>query len=521
MMNEELKYPVGIQTFSKLIEGGFAYVDKTQYIKPIVDNEGYYFLSRPRRFGKSLLLSTLHSFFDGKRELFKGLAIDSMDVDWTPAPVLHFDFNSSDYRKEDGLEAMLSQQLDEMEEVYGCETKYSDAVQRFRQLIRAAYEKTGRKVVILIDEYDKPLLSLDEKEPLYERYQSTLKGFFGNLKSMDRFIRLAFLTGVAHFNRVSIFSDLNNLKDISLVDRFADICGWTEEEMLRTFRSGIENLARKRKEDFETTLRELRNYYDGYLFTSEGSRLYNPYSVLLALDNQKFNSYWFATGTPTFIAKRIKKAGTFPLDLNGRKCTPEDLTAVGLNDRNPIPLMFQTGYLTIWKYSPEANLYELRFPNYEVESGFYRELLQVYAPLIYDVNSPFQFGDFKMDLYEGNIDDFMHRLEALFKDLPGEDHNESAYRAITYLLTVLSGTRAVAEHHGYLGRSDIEVQTSRFIYVFEFKYNHSVREAIDQLLSRDYAGRFAMDTRQIFIIGANYTDSRSDRALRYEIRKIR
>ena len=194
MMNEELKYPVGIQTFSKLIEGGFAYVDKTQYIKPIVDNEGYYFLSRPRRFGKSLLLSTLHSFFDGKRELFKGLAIDSMDVDWTPAPVLHFDFNSSDYRKEDGLEAMLSQQLVEMEEVYGCETKYSDAVQRFRQLIRAAYEKTGRKVVILIDEYDKPLLSLDEKEPLYERYQSTLKGFFGNLKSMDRFIRLAFLT---------------------------------------------------------------------------------------------------------------------------------------------------------------------------------------------------------------------------------------------------------------------------------------------------------------------------------------
>ncbi len=520
MNPEVIKYPVGIQSFPKLIEGGFAYVDKTRFIKSIAENEAFYFLSRPRRFGKSLLLSTLHAFFEGRRELFKGLAIDSMDVDWTPNPVLHFDFNASDYKKENGLEALLDQQLREHEEFYEINRQYSEPAQRFRQLIRSAFEKTGRKVVILIDEYDKPLLGLEDNEELYERYQSTLKGFFGNLKSMDAFIRVAFLTGVARFNRVSIFSDINNLKDISLVDRFSDICGWTEEEMVDSFKSGIENLARKRKEDFDTTLREMRRYYDGYLFTPEGSRLYNPYSVLRALDDERISPFWFATGTPTFLARRIKNMGTFPPDLNGRKCTEKSLMTIGISDRNPVPLMFQTGYLTIGSYNPETQLYQLQFPNYEVEIGFYEDILGQYAPIVYAPDSPFQFSDFKEDLYEGRIDDFMRRLEALFKDLPREDHCESSYRAITYLLTVLCGTLSIAEHHSYRGRSDLEVQTSRFVYLFEFKYNRSVREAMEQIHSRDYAGHLAVDPRQVFLIGVNYMENRESRALQYVIEKL-
>ena len=517
----EIKYPVGIQTFPKLIEGGYAYIDKTEFIKPIVESEAYYFLSRPRRFGKSLLLSTLHAFFEGRRDLFKGLAIDRMEVDWTPSPVLHFDFNSENFLDENALTSLIDKSLRRYEALYGRDEADTSIPVRFASLIENAYLKTGHKVVILVDEYDKPLLGIEDKPELFERNQALLKGFFGNLKSMDRFIRLAFLTGVARFNRVSIFSDLNNLKDISLVDRYADICGWTEEEMVHSLRPGIEALAKKRKEDFNETLNEIRRYYDGYKFTPDGSRLYNPFSVLCALDDQRIRSFWFATGTPTFLAKRLRKMEIFPPDINGTQCSEEQLLAVGIKDANPIPLMFQTGYLTIGDYDGEADLYTLRFPNYEVETGFYRDLLIQYAPQVFDIQSPFRFTDFKMDIYEGRIDDFMRRPETLFKDLPGEDHCESVYRAITYLLTVLCATRSVAERHGYRGRSDIEVQTSRFVYIFEFKYNRSVEEAINQLHERDYAGRFAMDTRQIYLIAANYSESKHDRALRYEIERIR
>ena len=273
-----LRYPVGMQTFSKIIEQGYVYVDKTSYIRPLLDQGQFIFLSRPRRFGKSLLLSTLEAYFEGRRDLFKGLAADSMDLDWTPRPVLHFDFNAENFSLENGLELLLNGFLRRYEEKYGCNQKEESISQRFKNVIEAAYEKTGRQIVILIDEYDKPLLDIEDNKELYEKNQRILKGFFGNLKSMDRYIRFAFITGVARFSKVSIFSDLNNLDDISLDDAYADICGWSEEELIENFRDGIQTLSDKRNEDFDTTLKELRGYYDGYLFTEEGSHLYNPYS---------------------------------------------------------------------------------------------------------------------------------------------------------------------------------------------------------------------------------------------------
>ncbi len=517
---EQLRYPVGMQTFSKIIEGGYTYVDKTAYIKPLLSQGQFIFLSRPRRFGKSLLLSTLQAYFEGKRYLFKGLAADKMNLDWTPSPVLRFDLNAEDFSKESGLEHLIEWFLREYEDIYGRKPDDSTISVRFKSLIKAAYQQTGRKVVILIDEYDKPLLEVEEHIEIFEKNQRTLKSFFGNLKTMDEYIQFAFITGVARFSKVSIFSDLNNLKDISMEDAYSDICGWSEKELIDNFRPGIEDVANKRGEYFDATLKALRDYYDGYLFSEEGSRLYNPYSVLNALDKKRIDPYWFETGTPTFLVKRIKARGTYPPDISGKKCTREELLAVGLFDRNPIPLMFQTGYLTIGSYNKELNMYVLRFPNYEVEIGFYRQLLPIYAPEVSDPDSPFNFNDFKIDLYEGRPEDFMKRLATLLKDLPGEDHNEPAYRAITYLLAVLCGTKTIAEHHGYKGHSDIEVATSSYIYLFEFKYNHTVREAMDQIHSRDYAGRFAMDSRTVYLIGANFNENKEARSLEYEIVKL-
>ncbi len=514
---DELRYPVGIQTFSKIIEEGYVYVDKTAYIKPLLSQGQYIFLSRPRRFGKSLLLSTLKSYFEGRRDLFKGLAADMMDLDWTPSPVLRFDLNSEDFSMEEGLNRLLNRLLGEYENQYGMNEIADTLAGRFSQLIRRVAEKTGRRVVILIDEYDKPLLEIEDNKSLFDKNQNLLKSFFGNLKSMDEYIRFAFITGVARFSKVSIFSDLNNLKDISMEDAYADICGWSEKELVDNFSQGIKVLANTRGENFDDTLKALRDYYDGYLFTEEGSRLYNPFSVLSALDKKRIDPYWFETGTPSFLVKRIKDRGTYPPDINGKKCTRESLLSVGLYDRNPLPLMFQTGYLTIGSYNKELNLYVLRFPNHEVEIGFYSQLLPLYAPEVSDPDSPFSFTDFKTDLYEGRPEDFMRRLATLLKDLPGEDHNESSYRAITYLLSVLCGTKTIAEHHGYKGRSDIEVSTGSYIYLFEFKYNKSVDEAMEQLISRDYAGRFAMDSRTVYLIAANFNEKKESRGLEYRI----
>ncbi|MDE5793411.1 MAG: ATP-binding protein [Muribaculaceae bacterium] len=517
----ELQYPVGMASFPELIEEGYVYVDKTAYIKSLLRNGKFKFLSRPRRFGKSLLLSTLEAYFEGRRELFKGLAADSMDLDWTPSPVLHFDFNAENFSKEDGLERLLDNLLRGFEKIYGIEEENVTSSQRFRHLIETAYEKTGRKVVILIDEYDKPLLDIEDYPEIFDKNQRILKSFFGNLKSMDRYIRFAFITGVARFSKVSIFSDLNNLNDISMVDDFADICGWSEEELIENFRDGIEDLSEKRKEDFDTTLHQLRYFYDGYLFTEDGSHLYNPYSILKALANKEIDPYWFGSGTPTFLARRIMRQGTFPPDINGKSCTRKELIAVGLNDRNPIPLMFQTGYLTIADYNKDTKLYELRFPNQEVETGFYEELLKVYVPDTTDPFSPFDFTLFKIDLAEGRPEDFMNRLATMLKALPYEDHNESTYRAVTFLISVLSGVPALAEIHSYKGRSDLEVFAGRNIYIFEFKYNKSLQEAMEQIRNRDYAGRYAMDSRQVYLIGANFIEDANTRGLEYEIKALR
>lgn len=374
----DLKYPIGIQTFSKIIEGGWTYVDKTHFIASLVEKSQYVFLSRPRRFGKSLFLSTLKAYFEGRRDLFRGLALDSADVDWTPSPVLYFDFNPENYSLEDGLELRLDTCLSDYEEIYGRRSEDSSPAQRLNTLIRLAYEQTGQRVVILIDEYDKPLLGLQDNEGLFDKSQKILKSVFGNLKSMDSYIRFAFITGVARFSKISIFSDLNNLDDISMDEEYAEICGLTEQELTSTFGAGIEELAKARGEDYETTLDVVRDYYDGYRFSPHGARLYNPFSVLNAMKKKAVAPYWFESGTPTFLVRLIRTDHIDPTDINGRRCSIRALMQVGLGTKDPIPLMFQAGYLTIDTYDSRYERCTLRFPNREVEKAFAENLLPLY-----------------------------------------------------------------------------------------------------------------------------------------------
>lgn len=520
---ELVRYPIGVQNFPLLRKEGFAYVDKTSYIPLLIKQSRLVFLSRPRRFGKSLLLSTMEAYFEGKRDLFKGLSVYDMDIDWEPSPVLHFDFNAGVYDSPDGLLARLHATLERFESRYGIKPYSKERTEipiRFENLIQAAYKATGRRVVILVDEYDKPLLGLEDNKEIFKQNQRLLKSFFGCLKSMDGYIRFGFLTGVARFNKVSIFSDLNNLEDISMDPQYADICGWTEEELKANFHSGIEALAYELEEDYATTLDILRTYYDGYLFARTGCRVYNPYSVLRALKGKEIEPFWFDTGTPTFLAERVKELGIYPPDISRERWMREDLMAVGFDDRNPVPLMFQTGYLTIASYDKGSKLYELRFPNREVEIGFYKFLLPIYAPVTVDAGSPFNFSKFIMDLNNGLPESFMNRLATLLKGIPGEDHCESTYRAVTFLVCKLCGSQTLAENRSYKGRSDLEVFTTRYIYLFEFKYNKSVEEAMDQIYSRDYAGRYALDSRQVYLIAANFNEKKDNRGLSYEIKKM-
>lgn len=501
----KLRYPIGIQTFSSIVNGKYAYVDKTMYIPKLLDAAKYVFLSRPRRFGKSLTLSMLHSYFSDERELFEGLAVGDLDVNWVKRPVIHFDFNTSDYLREDGLETRLDASLALYEAEYGITNIATSFPIRFENVIRAAYQQTGLEVAILVDEYDKPLLGIEDNPALIEKNQSTLKSFFGVLKSMDRYIHFAMLTGVARFNKVSIFSDLNNLRDISMQNDFADICGWTQTELEDNYSEGIGDLAESNSISYSEALDKLRRLYDGYKFSPSGNRLYNPFSVLNALASGEFGSYWFQTGTPTFLAKRIINNRVLLPSLNCQWVEKSELEAVGIQDNDPIPLLFQTGYLTI--KSTDGNEFELHFPNEEVESGFAKQLSRLYVPELNDTNGDFALRKFRVDLRNGDAENFMLRLQSMVKDTPYEQHNEKFYQNIVYLLFTLLGTDARMEEHSSQGRADLVVRMEKYVYIFEFKYNGSAEEALMQIREKDYAGRFKMSDKQIILIGANFSST--------------
>lgn len=385
MNSNERKLPIGIQDFEKLRKKNLFYVDKTEYIYKLVHSDIPYFLSRPRRFGKSLLLSTIKAYWEGKKELFEGLDIEKMEEDneeaWQSYPIFYFDFNREDYRAKGTLETVLDTHLKEWEEVYACSGTDKTLALRFQSFLVKASEKTGRSCVVLVDEYDKPLLDIFENENFVEHNRRVLKGFFSALKSFDKYLQFVFVTGVTKFNKVSIFSDLNQLNDITFSDDFAGLCGITENELKDNFMPEIKRIADARKLGMEECMNKLKKNYDGYCFSSSMTGVFNPYSLLKAMYNRKFGSYWFETGTPTFLLQRMRKKNMNVKSFNDKTFyTNERLLSEYRADNNDtIPLLYQTGYLTITDYDEQKERYTLGFPNDEVKYGFLESLMNEYV----------------------------------------------------------------------------------------------------------------------------------------------
>ena len=524
-MNLYRKLPVGIQSFEKLRTDKYLYVDKTEHLFRLILTSSPYFLSRPRRFGKSLFLSTLAAYFLGKKDLFQGLYIEKAEEEraksegsepWTEYPVLYLDFNMGRYDLPDSLNESLEYFLRAEETRFGIQENDLSFGKRFAFLIQTAYEKTGKKVVILVDEYDKPLLqTMYVNEALNEEFRSTLKSFYSVLKTCDQYIRFSFLTGVTKFSKISIFSDLNNLQDISLHESYSSICGITEKELHLTFKPEIEALAEKEKISYESCVELLKKRYDGYLFAGVGESVYNPFSILNVFSANNAGSYWFATGTPTFLVNYLKDAYYNIPDLDGNV----ELDEAGLADyradtKNPLPILFQAGYLTIKEYIREAALYRLGFPNDEVRYGFLKNLLPDYTSLRTDqtASSVWRFVE---DVKAGNVDGFMERMKSIIAGIPYDNLpkeklklREQNYQTAVYLIFKLMGQFVETEIHCAAGRADCIVHTADTIYIFEFKLdgNGSSADAIAQIKEKGYAVPFKSSGKKIVLIGSSFDE---------------
>ena len=502
------KLPIGIQSFKSLREDGFLYVDKTRQLFELTKEAKYYFLSRPRRFGKSLLLSTLKAFFQGKRELFEGLAIAELEKDWKSYPVLYLDLNTGNYNSAGALEERLGYILSEWEEEFAIVPEKTQSVAtRFQVVIKHATKTTGQQVVILVDEYDKPLLQAIDNEPLLTEFRNILKGFYSNLKTCDEHIRFAFLTGVTKFSHVSIFSDLNNLQDISLNNAYADICGFTEEEIRQMFTPFIQKFAKQEQVDEDAMMGKLKAMYDGYHFSPDMSKdVYNPFSVLNALSSCQLQNYWFSTGTPTFLVKLLKDGQYKIQDFSESEITTRHLAAMDNLSQNPVALFYQTGYLTIKGFDKDFGSYRLGFPNKEVEESFLDYLLPKYMNITEDKSS-FYIEHFVRDLRKGDIDGFMERMEAFFGDTPYElvRDCENHFQNVLFTVCRLMGYHTIAEYRTSRGRIDMVVKTDDYTYVFEFKFDKSAQEALQQIDTKEYMIPFTADGRQIVKVGVNFS----------------
>ena len=501
-----MKYPIGIQSFVDIRTDGYAYVDKTAFVYKLASSGKYYFLSRPRRFGKSLLISTMEAYFRGRRDLFDGLALSTLESDWQSYPILHMDLNSREYKDESSLEAELNRHLEQWEKLYGDQYRDRATEERFLHVIEQAREVTGKRVVILIDEYDKPLLQAIGNKPLQEAYRSKLKAFYSCLKTMDSCIRFAFLTGVTKFGKVSVFSDLNNLEDISMLPSYIGICGITETELHQYFDEGVEVLARSNGISKADCYAKLKERYDGYHFREHAERVYNPFSVLNTLKNLTFADYWFETGTPTFLVRQLQKTN-YPLDqMTREELYADTLNSIDVMDENPLPLLYQSGYLTIKDYDSRFRAYRLGFPNQEVEEGFVQYLLPYYVPKASEKNS-FYVGKFIQDIERGDAEGFMRRLSALFADgdyqIAGDA--ELYFQNAVYVIFKLLGFYVDVERHTSDGRMDILMQTPDYIYILELKINQDAATALRQIDEKGYAHPFASDSRRLFKIGLNFS----------------
>ena len=506
--------PTSVQSFKTLRENGYLYVDKTKYIWDLVESGGReYFLSRPRRFGKSLFLSTIEEYFLGRKDLFNGLYIFDKENDrgekaWLQYPVIKFALSGGSYDTPNGLSEILRQVLLQAESRYEVKPDTEDLAARFKTDIQLICEKCGLPVVVLVDEYDKPLLETEGTEQ-NENNRELYKAFFSVIKDQDEFIKFVFFTGVTKYSKVSIFSDLNQLKDISLLKKYSSICGITEDEMKAVFEPEIQEMADELRISINDCLKELRMRYDGYHFSENSEGVYNPFSLLNAFFDKEFGDYWFESGTPTFLVKKLTDSSVSLNSLiNGISCDSYEMRDYRMDDPDPVPLFYQSGYLTIKSYDRRFDSYELRFPNEEVKYGF----LNSHVPSVLGSRAkwnPKLLINLIIHLEAGELDLFFNSLEELFASIPYPEDKapkyEKEWSRQLFLILSLMGEYTSCEVHMATGRADCVVKTPDYIYVFEFMLDKSVEEAMSQIDDKGYAIPYAADNRKLYKIGVVFS----------------
>lgn len=511
-MAEEMKYPIGIQSFSEIITGGYAYVDKTMFVRKMIDTGKYYFLSRPRRFGKSLFLSTLQAYFEGKRGLFKGLALDTDEIDWTPKPVVQFSFNAVRATGKENLDKYLNASLSAYERQYGITFTEGDFSDRFASVLLHAHESTGQKVAVLVDEYDSLLLDTINagQSDLNTYFRQTMKSLFTVLKNADEHIALAFITGVSRFSHTSLFSGTNNLKDISLAEDYDTICGITENELRRALSPGINAFAKKIGKCENDVLALLKENYDGYHFSESCADIYNPFSVLLALDNKRISTYWFQSGTPSYLIDVMRRDDFFLPSLDCIETLESNLTAKESYLQNPVALLFESGYVTIKGHDPEMETYILGLPNLEVAKSFTEALLPIYSGYDKDKTND-AFLKMRRYVIDGEPELFMEGMRTFLQGNPYGltelGKREKYFQSCLYLMLRALGFEPMAELQTCNARMDMMMRTSRFIYIFELKTDGMPREAMSQINEKGYHLPFLHSGKQIIKIAASYSSS--------------
>ena len=500
-----LKYPIGIQTFEDIRNGGYVYIDKTEHVFRLANEGKYYFLSRPRRFGKSLLLSTLEAYFQGRKELFQGLAIEALEKEWTAYQVIRIDLGGTSYRQPSDLDEKLSSILNKWELRYGVENRYTSPGIRLEAIINAAYAESGRQAVVLVDEYDKPIMDSLGDEDLTEYFRLTLQGFYSVLKTQDAKLRFGFLTGVTKIGKMSVFSGLNNLKDISMLPDCSDICGISEHELVSNLSEGVSGMAQANAISADECLVRLKDMYDGYHFCEDAEGVYNPFSLFNALQDKKFNDYWFESGTPSFLISLIKNTSYDISSLQGEEVDSSLLVSVNTAFQTPIPLLYQSGYLTITAYDKEVGLYRLDFPNKEVKNGFLSFVLQYSTSST--VSGKTLIAKIHRTLRNGQPEDMMRELDAFFArknyQIQADEEKDFQY-AISTIFELLSED-VQTERQTSNGRIDILLQTDKYVYIMEIKVDSDADTALQQIEDKGYARPFAADSRKLFRIGASFS----------------
>ena len=501
-------YPIGIQTFERIRKEDKFYVDKTEYIYRMTHTDGtYFFLSRPRRFGKSLLVSTFHSYFEGKKELFEGLAIEKLEKEWNEYPVLHFDLSKGKHMEKAQLEEYLGYLLEDYEQKYGIENHRNGNNNRFNDLIEVVYRKTGKQMVVLIDEYDAPLLDVAHEKEKLDVLRNTMRNFYSPLKGNESMLRFVFLTGITKFSQLSIFSELNNITNVSMDEPYAGICGITKEELLTQMSDDIDALAEHLELSREETIQELKDHYDGYHFTWPSPDVYNPYSLLNCFAKQKMDSFWFGSGTPTFLIEKMREFHVLPSQLGKVRAKAASFDAATERMTSLTPLLYQSGYLTIKDYEKKIDVYTLDFPNKEIEVGLFDSLLPGYLGSEIDAGRVV-VADISTYINNGEMDEALQLLADFLETIPYCDntHYEGHWQQTLYIMfALLTNYDILVEQHTAKGRIDITMETADTIYVMELKFNKSAEEALAQIEAKHYADAFKMSGKKVVKIGLNFS----------------